>query len=136
MGRPLRLEYAGVLHRISSRGNEKRDIFLRGKGVVKGKVVNEDIVERSRLREGPSATEILQVVAEKYGEEAEALRQRGRNKEARKGANYLMKRYSGLSNLDELVRSRKTVFFVIPAKAGIQVLRALAGYLDPGFHSG
>jgi hypothetical protein len=39
-------------------------------------------------------------------------------------------------NVDELVTSRKTVFFVIPAKAGIQVLRALTEYLDPGFHRG
>jgi chromosomal replication initiation ATPase DnaA len=100
MRRPLRIEYAGVLHHITSRGNEKRDIFLRLKGLFKGKVVNEEIVERSRLREGLRATKILQVVAEKYGEEAEALRQRGRNKEARKGAIYSMKRYSGLSNLD------------------------------------
>jgi hypothetical protein len=48
MRRPLRIEYAGVLHHITSRGNEKRDIFLRLKGLFKGKVVNEEIVERRR----------------------------------------------------------------------------------------
>jgi hypothetical protein len=29
-----------------------------------------------------------------------------------------------------------TSFLVIPAKAGIQVLRALTEFLDPGFHRG
>jgi len=28
MGRPLRIEYPAALHHITSRGNEKRDIFL------------------------------------------------------------------------------------------------------------
>jgi len=35
--------------------------------------------------------------------------------------------------IDELVKSRKSPVFVIPAKAGIQELRAL---LDPGFRRG
>jgi hypothetical protein len=72
----------------------------RLKGLVKGKVVSEEIVERRRLKERPRAAEILQKVAEKYGEEPGALRKRGRDKEARKVAIYVMKRYSGLSNRD------------------------------------
>ncbi len=37
-------------------------------------------------------------------------------------------------NLDELVKSRKTPFFVIPAKAGIQFFQLVAEFLDSGFH--
>ena len=35
--------------------------------------------------------------------------------------------------IDELVKSQKTVFFVIPAKAGIQSFKAVKGDLDSGF---
>ena len=38
------------------------------------------------------------------------------------------------SNTDELVKSRKTPFFVIPAKAGIQFFQLVAEFLDSGFH--
>ena len=37
-------------------------------------------------------------------------------------------------NFDELVKSRKTALSVIPAKAGIQSIRALKKTLDSGFH--
>jgi hypothetical protein len=36
--------------------------------------------------------------------------------------------------VDELVKSRKTPFFVIPAKAGIQLFQLVAEFLDSGFH--
>ncbi len=36
--------------------------------------------------------------------------------------------------LDELVKSRKTLFFVIPAKAGIQLFQLVTEFLDSGFH--
>ena len=36
--------------------------------------------------------------------------------------------------VDELVKSRKTPFFVIPAKAGIQFFQLVAEFLDSGFH--
>ena len=36
--------------------------------------------------------------------------------------------------LDELVKSRKTPFFVIPAKAGIQLFQLVTEFLDSGFH--
>ena len=35
---------------------------------------------------------------------------------------------------DELVKSRKTPFFVIPAKAGIQFFQLVTEFLDSGFH--
>jgi hypothetical protein len=40
--------------------------------------------------------------------------------------------FSGLK-YDELVKSQKTGFFVIPAKAGIQSFKAVKGDLDSGF---
>ncbi len=35
---------------------------------------------------------------------------------------------------DDFVKSRKTPFFVIPAKAGIQSIQGLMKALDSGFH--
>jgi len=34
------------------------------------------------------------------------------------------------------VKSRKTAFSVIPAKAGIQSFELVLSFLDPGFHRG
>jgi len=34
----------------------------------------------------------------------------------------------------DLIESRKILFFVIPAKAGIQFFQAVVDYLDSGFH--
>jgi hypothetical protein len=39
-------------------------------------------------------------------------------------------------NTDSLVKSQKTSFFVIPAKAGIQCFQKLMTGLDPGFSRG
>ena len=39
-----------------------------------------------------------------------------------------------VTNIDELVKSRKTPFFVIPAKAGIQFFQLVKEFLDSGFH--
>jgi len=36
-------------------------------------------------------------------------------------------------NADDLIKSRNSIEFVIPAKAGIQLFQ---GVLDPGFHRG
>ena len=38
------------------------------------------------------------------------------------------------TNNDELVKSQKTPFFVIPAKAGIQFFQLVTEFLDSGFH--
>jgi uncharacterized protein involved in tolerance to divalent cations len=37
-------------------------------------------------------------------------------------------------HIDELVKSRKTLFFVIPAKAVIQSFQLVTEFLDSGFH--
>ena len=50
-----------------------------------------------------------------------------------KGSKYLNKIISN-NKADELVKSRKTPFFVIPAKAGIQFFQLVAEFLDSGFH--
>ena len=39
-------------------------------------------------------------------------------------------------NIDGLVKSPKSAFFVIPAKAGIQYFNGLTKYLDPVFQRG
>jgi hypothetical protein len=36
--------------------------------------------------------------------------------------------------VDELVKNRKTPFFVIPANAGIQFFQSVTEFLDSGFH--
>ena len=40
----------------------------------------------------------------------------------------------GITKIDEFVKSRKTPFFVIPAKAGIQFFQLVTEFLDSGFH--
>ena len=90
---PLRELYGQVIL-----GTE--EFIERVKGAVRGGKISEEIVDRKRLKERLEPEEILRVVSERYGEEPEALRARGRNKTARKVAIYLMKRYSGLSNLE------------------------------------
>jgi hypothetical protein len=42
----------------------------------------------------------------------------------------------GIAKVDNLVKSPKTSFFVIPAKAGIQCFQKLMTDLDPGFRRG
>ena len=37
-------------------------------------------------------------------------------------------------NIDEIVKNRKTPFFVIPSKAGIQFFQLVTEFLDSGFH--
>jgi hypothetical protein len=39
-----------------------------------------------------------------------------------------------ISIIDDLAKSRKTILSVIPAKSGIQSIRALTKALDSGFH--
>jgi hypothetical protein len=44
--------------------------------------------------------------------------------------------FCGYIKIDGLVKSQKTSFFVIPAKAGIQCFQKLITDLDPGFRRG
>jgi hypothetical protein len=53
-------------------------------------------------------------------------------------SNYSLSRYLenifSAVNIDEFVKSRKTSFFVIPAKAGIQYFQIVVTIMDSGFH--
>jgi hypothetical protein len=46
----------------------------------------------------------------------------------------LFTRFSVNVNYDKIVKTRRTAFFVIPAKAGIQYIQIVAKRLDSGFH--
>ena len=46
----------------------------------------------------------------------------------------IFNRGAAISTIDELVKSLKTPFFVIPAKAGIQFFQLVTESLDSGFH--
>ena len=46
MGRPLRIEYPGSLYHITSRGNEKKDIFLDNNDRIKFLDILEDYHDR------------------------------------------------------------------------------------------
>jgi len=49
--------------------------------------------------------------------------------------NYCGSKFKGSQfKVDELVKSRKTPFFVIPAKAGIQFFQLVTEFLDSDFH--
>ena len=45
-----------------------------------------------------------------------------------------MHEFIEMTNFDELAKSPKIPFSVIPAKAGIQSFQAVADHLDSGFH--
>jgi hypothetical protein len=47
--------------------------------------------------------------------------------------NKILSAFFGLALIDELVKSRNSIEFVIPAKAGIQLFQDV---LDPGFRRG
>lgn len=86
MGRPLRIEYPGALYHVTSRGNEKRKIFLQDS-------------DRLRFKEFPNAKDIIRAVARVFRVRVEALNgKRQRGNQARKVAVCLVKRYSGLDN--------------------------------------
>jgi REP element-mobilizing transposase RayT len=75
-------------------------VFIeRIKGMLKGRRLSQGIVERKRLLEHPSATEVVGVVSEAYGiDQEEILERGGRANTARKVAIYYCQRYTGLSN--------------------------------------
>ena len=53
MGRPLRIEYPGALYHVTSRGNERRDIFLddsdKGKFLDIGESLKGDAWNKQRV---------------------------------------------------------------------------------------
>lgn len=71
------------------------------RSLLRGRALSDEIVERKRFKETPSAEEIVRAVARIFGVQADALKRKGsRNNRARKVAVYGVKRYSGLSNAE------------------------------------
>jgi len=46
MGRPIRIEYAGALYHVTSRGNERKEIFLDDGDRIKFLEIIEDYHDR------------------------------------------------------------------------------------------
>ena len=49
MGRPIRIEYAGALYHITSRGNERKEIFLDDGERIKFLEILRDYHDRYRI---------------------------------------------------------------------------------------
>ena len=94
MSRPLRIEFAGAFYHITSRGNERKDIFKSIDGFVqkmrdtylKGRKSERDLPSLRALATGISLEEIEQAVDEAFGADS-AL--------ARKVKLYLFHTYTG-----------------------------------------
>lgn len=76
------------------------EFIERLRDLLLGKKMSQEIVARRKLKGQPAPEEILRTVADAYGEDLVALKERRRDHEARKVAIYMMKRYSGLSNCE------------------------------------
>ncbi len=74
--------------------------FVRGiTGMLTGKALSQEIVERKRLIEYPLLDEVIRVVGKVFGMDEEAIRRKGaRANTARRVALYLAQRYTGLGN--------------------------------------
>jgi hypothetical protein len=71
----------------------------RIKGMLRGRRLPQEIVERKRLMEYPSPMEVVGVVSGAFGNNREEIMdRRGRADTARKVAIYFCQRYTGLSN--------------------------------------
>lgn len=69
------------------------------RGLLRGKVLSQEIVGRARLQGHPGIEEIVGEVSRKFGVKHEAIRSgRIRGNTARQAALYLSHRYTGLSN--------------------------------------
>jgi hypothetical protein len=71
------------------------------KGMLKGKSLSHEIIERTRLVEKPFPNEVISTVARAFDIKEDTIEDKGnRNNTARKVAIYLVQRYTGLSNED------------------------------------
>jgi REP element-mobilizing transposase RayT len=69
------------------------------RGMLKGKPLDHQIVERKRLKELPPPHSVIKIVTKAFGAKEAEIREKGkRNSIARKTAIYLVQRYTGLSN--------------------------------------
>lgn len=69
------------------------------KGMLKGKPLSSEIVERKRLMENPQPGDVIKIVAEMFRVDEKEINCKGsRTNTPRKAAIYFMQRYAGLSN--------------------------------------
>ena len=76
------------------------DEFIKKiRGMLKGKPLDHQIVERKRLQVLPTHHAVIKAVAETFAAKEAEIRKRGKkNSVARKTAIYLVQRYTGISN--------------------------------------
>jgi len=78
-------------------GGEK--FIQKVKGMLRGKSLSCEIIERKRLKDTPQPDEMIKIVARACKVKEEAIKDTGnRNNRARKIAIYLVQRHTGLSN--------------------------------------
>jgi hypothetical protein len=75
------------------------EIIKKIRGILKGKALSHEIIERKRLMEYPLLDEVVRRVAKAFKIDEEVIRAKGgRANTARRVALYLAQRYTGLSN--------------------------------------
>jgi putative transposase len=71
------------------------------KGMLKGKPLSSEIIERKRLTGNPQPGDVIKIVAEMFGVDEKEINCKGsRANTARKAAIYFMQRYAGLGNAE------------------------------------
>lgn len=87
------------------------------KGMLKGRSLAQEIVERNRLMEHPSLDGVLKLTAKVFKIDEDTIRDKGRRANtARKVALYFAKRYTGLSN-EAIARSFGRIHYSAVSKA-------------------
>jgi REP element-mobilizing transposase RayT len=96
----LRKKIENPFQRLHSQVILGGEEFVKGiRGLLTGKALSHEIVERERLTEYPPLDEVVGVVARAFKTKEEAIRGRGgRANTARNVALYMAQRYTGLGN--------------------------------------
>ena len=98
-----------------------KEFIKKIKGMLKGRPLSQEIIERKRLTENPRTDEVIRTVAREFGVEEEAIKDKGnRANAARKVAIYLVQRYTGLSN-DEIGRLFGGIHYSAISKASARL---------------
>jgi REP element-mobilizing transposase RayT len=90
-------------------GNPTKDLYVqiilggeefieRIKGMLKGKPLSSEIIERKRLMENLQPADVIKIVAEAFGVDVKEINAKGKANAARKAAIYFVQRYAGLGN--------------------------------------
>lgn len=77
----------------------REEFMEKAKGLLKGKEMGQEIVERRRLKDYAKPEDLISAVTSVFGTETGMIKAKGgRNNTAKKVAIYLVRRYSGLTN--------------------------------------